>query len=108
MPGAHFVGDEPTADHLAAYAHVEALIPRADGHAGPYPWWHGWAAREAYLAGVAAERDRAARVAEGHPGCACRGWPCDRCADAKEIAAAIRAGAEPAGGPAASGGGGSG
>jgi hypothetical protein len=46
----------------AAYAFVESMVPRADCY-GPgdptAPLWHGWALREAYLAGVAAERNRA-------------------------------------------------
>ena len=47
---------------VAAYAFVDAMVPRADG-GGPVPWWYGWALREAYLAGVQAERERCERIA---------------------------------------------
>lgn len=41
---------------LAAYDHVDAVIPEADGHVGIAPWWHGWAVREAFEAGAKWQR----------------------------------------------------
>jgi hypothetical protein len=34
----------------AADDFVHAMVPRADG-GGSIPWWHGWALRDAYIAG---------------------------------------------------------
>ena len=45
-------------DIIAAARYRDALVPRADGHHGLYPWWYGWAVMAAYLAGVTAERNR--------------------------------------------------
>lgn len=39
-------------DVLAAYQYVDGVIDTADIHAGISPAWHGWAIREAFLAGV--------------------------------------------------------
>lgn len=36
----------------AAYAHVDAMKPRADGDDYGAPWWHGWAVRGAFVAGA--------------------------------------------------------
>lgn len=36
----------------ASSAYVEKLKKRADAHHGPYPLWHGWAIREAFIAGT--------------------------------------------------------
>lgn len=38
------------ADLLAAEVHLQAAKP--DGQLGGYPAWHGWALREAFLAGA--------------------------------------------------------
>lgn len=38
-------------DIVAAYAYVDRVSHTADLRA-PYPAWHGWALREAFLAGV--------------------------------------------------------
>lgn len=39
----------------AAHQFTETLVPRADAQGGPwpseYPLWHGWAIREAFVAG---------------------------------------------------------
>ncbi len=35
----------------AAYAFVDSMVSRADAN-NPYPMWHGWALRDAYLAGI--------------------------------------------------------
>lgn len=43
-------------DIQAAAAFVDSMAPRAD-MLGPYPLWHGWALREAYLAGLDAGRE---------------------------------------------------
>ncbi len=45
---------------LAAYSFVENMNPQADTHTigGVFPLWHGWALREAFLAGIAWERER--------------------------------------------------
>ena len=45
---------------LAAYHFVESMVGRADGalDIGTSPFWHGWALREAFLAGVAWQRVR--------------------------------------------------
>ena len=49
----------PLALLVEADSYVESLVPKADGKInGVWPWWHGWALRESYLAGVAAERTR--------------------------------------------------
>lgn len=32
--------------------YVNNCVESADGHSGPYPWWHGWALRQAFLAGA--------------------------------------------------------
>jgi hypothetical protein len=57
--------DRELADLRAATAFVESLVPRADGlAAGRFPYWFGWAVRDAYLAGVRAERERTARLVE--------------------------------------------
>lgn len=37
---------------LASYNFVEDMVPKADGEIGMAPVWHGWALREAFLAGV--------------------------------------------------------
>lgn len=29
----------------------KTLLPRADGHYGPYPWWHGWVIVDAFETG---------------------------------------------------------
>lgn len=58
-------GDEiVTPEDLAAYKFVDDMLPRADGGEA-YPWWHGWALREAYLAGVKAERKRCVDAIRG-------------------------------------------
>lgn len=49
---------------LAAYEHVDELKPRADGAIFGAPVWHGWAVREAFLAGARFALDAAARMAE--------------------------------------------
>jgi len=42
----------------AAHRFVESMARKADSRCGAgHPLWHGWALREAYLAGVAAERE---------------------------------------------------
>ena len=40
---------------LAAHHFVESMLGRADGalDIGTSPFWHGWALRDAFLAGVA-------------------------------------------------------
>jgi len=44
----------------AAYAHVDALVPKADMTYIGAPLWHGWALREAFLAGAQWQRDKQA------------------------------------------------
>lgn len=36
----------------AGYAHVDKMIPRAEKHYLPALAWHGWALREAFVAGA--------------------------------------------------------
>lgn len=37
----------------AGYQHVDSMVSRADGmHHGYYPFWFGWALREAFVAGA--------------------------------------------------------
>jgi ribosomal protein S27AE len=48
---------EIRSDVEAAYILVTAMTSRANGFTTS-PWWYGWALREAYLAGVKAERAR--------------------------------------------------
>lgn len=44
-------------DVSAAYDYVENVVQTADGMHGHTPTWHGWALREAFLAGISyAER----------------------------------------------------
>lgn len=40
-----------------AYEYVQLMQPRADFYHGACPMWYGWALREAYLAGMRAERE---------------------------------------------------
>lgn len=47
----------------AAYAHVETVVPQADGKSGSSPWWHGWAVREAFEAGAAWQRSNESTAA---------------------------------------------
>lgn len=47
----------------AGFDHVEAVKPRADGWHGMAPWFHGWAVREAFVAG--AEWQEARRKTDG-------------------------------------------
>ena len=50
------------AEIKAALRFVDRMVKKADGmSSNVYPWWHGWAIREAYLAGMAAERRKAKR-----------------------------------------------
>ena len=44
----------------AAYEFVQQMVLRADGALdfGTSPFWHGWALRDAFLAGIAWERLR--------------------------------------------------
>lgn len=49
---------------VASYAHVDALVSKADGRAGSYPWWHGWALREAFEAGARWQRTQTAPESE--------------------------------------------
>ena len=61
----------------AAYAHVESKIKSADASTGHAPLWHGWALREAFIAGaayasnkkdaeIARLRDALTRIADGN------------------------------------------
>jgi len=43
----------------AGYAHVETMLPRADG-TGVGPYWYGWALREAFVAGAEWQERRGA------------------------------------------------
>lgn len=45
----------------AGYAHVEAMLPRADGQ-GSSPFWYGWALRGAFVAGAEWQESRAAQA----------------------------------------------
>lgn len=44
----------------AAYNHVHKVaVPLADGyHENNVPWWHGWAIREAFIAGANWQHDQ--------------------------------------------------
>jgi hypothetical protein len=42
----------------AGYAHVTAMLPRANGETRA-PYWHGWALREAFVAGAEWQEQRA-------------------------------------------------
>ena len=47
------MGGELHPDHTAAYAYVESVLPTAVEDDGvSYHVWHGWAMREAFLAGI--------------------------------------------------------
>jgi hypothetical protein len=37
----------------AGAAYRATILPRADGTLNGYPFWHGWAIMDAFLAGVA-------------------------------------------------------
>lgn len=50
---------------LAAYAHVEVMLPTADAHSFGAPLWHGWALRNAFIAGVKYAEEAAAAKATG-------------------------------------------
>ncbi len=43
----------------AACKHVDSKVAQADAHIGIAPMWYGWCVREAFLAGVEFEKDRA-------------------------------------------------
>lgn len=43
----------------AGYAHVDRMRVRADGFHGPAPWFHGWAVRDAFVAGAEWQQARA-------------------------------------------------
>lgn len=49
---------DPTA---AAYRFVDGMVDRRDGYAHGGFLWHGWALREAFLAGVKWAREREAK-----------------------------------------------
>lgn len=66
-------GKSNTPDHIddikAGSAFRESLLTKADAvSSSGAPMWHGWAIMDAYLAGVRAERARAALAAAGTPG----------------------------------------
>ena len=43
----------------AGYEHVNKVaVPQADGYHGIVPWWHGWAVREAFIAGANWQREQ--------------------------------------------------
>jgi len=53
---------------IAAAAFVETMVPRGDGKAaGVYPSWHGWALREAFLAGTQWQKEQEANNQERTP-----------------------------------------
>jgi len=55
--------DSPThPDVTAAYAYVDSVVDVADMHAGNSPAWHGWALREAFLAGVSHAENKTPNV----------------------------------------------
>ena len=49
---------------LAAYEFVNKMVPKADGENVHSPWWHGWALREAFLAGTKWQAEHNVAVAE--------------------------------------------
>lgn len=48
--------NEQAAEVDAAHKYVESVVESADAKQ-PYPMWHGWALREAFLAGIKNERE---------------------------------------------------
>ena len=81
------------------YAHVQRMLPRADGsHIGPF--WYGWALREAFVAGAEWQEKRSVRAAvlmerERIAAMLDRSWLCDTVEEREhraECAAAIRKG----------------
>lgn len=50
----------------AGYQHVETMVPRADDQANLL--WHGWALREAFIAGAEWQEARKRQTAHGHAG----------------------------------------
>lgn len=48
--------ERPIEEIVAADAFVRGMVPAADGVQQPFPTWHGWALRDAYLAGLDAGR----------------------------------------------------
>ena len=46
----------------AGYKHFDSVIPRADGGIGFAPYWHGWAVREAFVAGALWQRERTEKL----------------------------------------------
>jgi hypothetical protein len=60
------MGLQPEATMLAAYAYVDTMISKADATTVQgAPLWHGWALREAWLAGYRhAEKERDETLAE--------------------------------------------
>jgi hypothetical protein len=56
--GFNHVGPIPRS-MVAAYAYVDRVLHTADVHVGISPAWHGWALREAFLAGIAHAKEDA-------------------------------------------------
>jgi hypothetical protein len=73
-----------------AYAFVDSVIQHAGRDAGMGYVWHGWVLRWAYLAGVRAERERCAKIAQSKD--EGRSTPTYWNEACHEIAAAIRSG----------------
>ena len=74
MIGTPVSGTVPVEDLIAAAALVDSMEPQADGSvpckfpwSPGYPWWHGWALRDAYLAGLEAGRKESLLTTRPHP-----------------------------------------
>jgi hypothetical protein len=60
------MAEEIDKDLLAAYQFVDSMVSRADGHVNGFaPWWHGWALREAWLAGVKSGKGKQMSIISG-------------------------------------------
>jgi len=68
---------ELTDDILAAYVHVEQMVPKSDGRSGPAPWWYGWALRESFIAGVKWQKNKEITPVRLPCIIKCRGCGCD-------------------------------
>lgn len=49
---------------LAAYNHVDSMVGKRDAILHSAPLWHGWALREAFLAGVSYRENRDSTIDE--------------------------------------------
>jgi len=65
LPGELGSDGKEWAKTQAGFAHVDAVKPRADAYFGISPLWHGWAIREAFVAGAEWQEARTSAALPG-------------------------------------------